>query len=215
MEKCRYWLRGCPHFTIRTDHKGLESIYNNKPLDEISNKISDIVVSTYQYNFTVEYIRGKDNELADHLSRHPIWSQEQEDFGPWITDDFRKKITVESHINTVQTVNRYEERMYEDPLLDHMHDQGAMDTQYSQVIQAIRNKKQKVWVLATSDNPCRDYVSVWDHLGLLDKKDSTLLTLDIKRLIVPLQARKKILEVLHYSYQGITKTYAAARTRYY
>ena len=47
LEKCRYWLRGCPHFTIRTDHKGLESIYNNKPLDEISNEISDIVVSTY------------------------------------------------------------------------------------------------------------------------------------------------------------------------
>ena len=76
LEKCRYWLRGCPHFTIRTDHKGLESIYNNKPLDEISDEISDIVVSTYCYNFTVEYIRGKDNELADHLSRHPIWCQE-------------------------------------------------------------------------------------------------------------------------------------------
>ena len=72
LEKCRYWLCGCPHFTIRTDHKGLESIYNNKPLDEISDEISDIVVSTYRYNFTMEYIRGKDNELADHLSRHPI-----------------------------------------------------------------------------------------------------------------------------------------------
>ena len=46
-EICHYWLRGCPHFTIRTDHKGLESIYNNKPLDEISDKILDIVVSTY------------------------------------------------------------------------------------------------------------------------------------------------------------------------
>ena len=61
----------------------------------------------------------------------------------------------------MQTVSRYEDRMYEDPLLDHIHDQGNMDTQYSQVIQAIRNKKQKAWVLATSDNPCRDYVSVW------------------------------------------------------
>ena len=110
LEKCCYWLRGCPHFTVRTDHKSLESIYNNKPLDEISDEILDIVVSTYHYNFTVEYIRGKDNELADHLSRHPIWSQESEDFGLWITDDFSKKITVESHINTVQTVNRYKDK---------------------------------------------------------------------------------------------------------
>ena len=96
-----------------------------------------------------------------------------------------------------------------------MHDQGALDIQYSQVIQAIRENKPKSWVLATSDNPCRDYVSVWDRMGLRDEKDATLLTLDIKRLIVPIQARKKILQVLHYSHQGITKTYAAARTRYY
>ena len=101
----------CPLFTIRTDHKSLESFYNNKPLDEISDKISDIVVSTYCYNFTMEYIRSKDNKLTDHLSCPPIWCQENEDFGPWITDDFGKKITVESHINTVQIVNRFEDRI--------------------------------------------------------------------------------------------------------
>ena len=58
LEKCRYWLHGCPHFYIYTDHKSLKSIYNNKPLDEISDEISDIMVSTYQYNFTVKYIKG-------------------------------------------------------------------------------------------------------------------------------------------------------------
>ena len=78
------------------------------------------------------------------------------------------------------------------------------------MIQAIGDKRPKAWVLATSDNPCRDYVSVWDRLGTLDNRDSTLLTLDIKRLVVPL--RKKILEVPHYSHQGINKTYTAART---
>ena len=51
-------------------------------------------------------------------------------------------------------------------------------------------------------------------MGTLDNRDSTLLTLDIKRLVVPVQTRQKILEVLHYSHQEINKTYAAARTRY-
>ena len=83
------------------------------------------------------------------------------------------------------------------------------------MVQAIREKQTKAWVQNTSDNPCREYASVWDRLGTLDNRDSTLLTLDIKRLVVPLQARKKILEVLHYSHQGINKTYTAARTRYY
>ena len=71
LEKCQYWLRGCPHFTIRTDQKALEAIYNSKPLDDISDEISDIVVSTYRYNFSVKYIQGKHNELADYLSRNP------------------------------------------------------------------------------------------------------------------------------------------------
>ena len=81
------------------------------------------------------------------------------------------------------------------------------------VVQAIQQKQTKAWVLNTSDN--REYASVWDRLETLDTRDPTLLTLDIKRLVVPLQARKKILEVLHYSHQGINNTYTAARTRYY
>ena len=68
LEKCRFWLRGCPHFFVYTNQKSLEAIYNSKPLDEISDEISDIVVSTYRYNFTVKYISGKNNELADFLS---------------------------------------------------------------------------------------------------------------------------------------------------
>ena len=138
LEKCRYWLRGCPHFYIYTDHKSLESIYNNKPLDKISDEISDIVVSTYRYNFTVKYISGKNNELADHLSRYPIWCQEQEDYGPWIIDDFGKNITVEAHISSVQSVNKYKDRLHSDPLLEHIRDQGALEPQYTSVVQAIQ-----------------------------------------------------------------------------
>merc|ERR1712112_457289 len=114
LEKCCYWLRGCPHFWVYTDHQSLESIYNSKPIDEISVEISDIVVSTYRYNFTVKYVSSKDNLLADFLSRNPLWTQEQEQHGPWIVDDFGKKITVEAHISSVssvQIVDKYEERL--------------------------------------------------------------------------------------------------------
>ena len=56
----------------------MEHIYNSKPLDDISDEISDIVVSTYRYNFDVQYIQGKDNELADYLSRNPVWDEESD-----------------------------------------------------------------------------------------------------------------------------------------
>ena len=105
----------------------------------------------------------KTMSLQTNLSCYPIWCQESEELGLWITDNFGKKITVQSHISAVQTVNRFEDRIYEDPLLDKMCDQGALDTQYTQVIQAIKENQPKSWVLATSDNPCRDYISVWDR----------------------------------------------------
>ena len=122
---------------------------------------------------------------------------------------------MEAHISSAQAVDKYEERLRSDPLLEHIRDQGALDHQYTAVVQAIQQKQTKDWVLNTSDNPCREYASVWERLGTLDTRDPTLLTLDIKRLVIPIQARKKILEVLHYSHQGINKTYSAARSRYY
>ena len=102
------------------DDKALESIYDSKPLEDISDEILDIVVSTYRYNFTVKYVKGKDNELADHLSRYPLWCPDSKKHGPWITDDFCKQITVEVHICAAQTVNKYEDIILEDPLLEDM-----------------------------------------------------------------------------------------------
>ena len=73
---------GMSHLTIPTDQKVLEHSYNSKPLDDISDKISNIVVSTYRYNFDVKYIQGKNKKLVDYLSRNPVWNEETEKHGP-------------------------------------------------------------------------------------------------------------------------------------
>ena len=197
---------------MRTGQKALQHIYNSKPLDDISDKISDIVMSTYRYNFTVDYVAGKDNELADYLSRNPMWDKESEKHGPWSTDDFGKEITIEAQVYAAQAIKRYHDRITNDPLLKEMCDCGALDEQYKEVIKASRENRSKFWVQNSRYNPCRDFISVWDRLGTADDNDSTLLTLDIKRLVVPLQAQKNIHKILHYNHQGISNTYAAIRT---
>ena len=70
-----------------------------------------------------------------------------------------------------QTLNKHEERLHSDPLLEHMRDQGALDPQYTSVVQAIQQKQTKAWVLNTRDNPCREYASAWDKLGTLDNRN--------------------------------------------
>ena len=136
-------MRGCPHFTIKTDQKALEAIYNSKPLDDISDKISDIVVSTYRYNFTVKYIPGKQNELVDYLSQNPEWDEETEKHGPFIIDDFSKEITIKAHICSAQTINRFQSRIDSDLLLELVRDSGTINDQYSAVIKAIQEKKSR------------------------------------------------------------------------
>ena len=190
-------MQGCPHFTVRTDQKALQHIHNSKPLNDISDKISDIVVSTYCYNFSVEYVAGKDNNLADYLSKNPLWDKESKRHGPWITDDFGKEITIEAHVCAAQAIKRYHDRIKSDPLLEEMNDCGAVDEQYTEVIKAIREKRSKSWVQNSSYNPYRDFILVWDRLGTAEDNDLTLLTLDIKRLVFPLQAQKRIVKILH------------------
>ena len=102
------------------DKKALKSIYNSKHLDDISEEISDIVVSTYRYNFDVQYIQGKNNELADYLSRNSVWDEETDKHGPWITDDFGKEVTIEAHVCSAQAIQRYHDRIASDPLLEEM-----------------------------------------------------------------------------------------------
>ena len=115
-------------------------------------------MSTYRYNFDVQYIQGKNNKLADYLSRNPVWDEETEKHGPWITDDFGKEVTIEAHVCSAQAIRRFHDRIANDPLLEEMRDSGAIDEQYTSVIKAIREKQNKSWVLNSSDNPCREYI---------------------------------------------------------
>ena len=68
LEKCKYWLRGCPEFVICTDHQALVSLYNTKSLEDIPEEIEDILIKTFCYNFKVEYVQGKGNAVSDYLS---------------------------------------------------------------------------------------------------------------------------------------------------
>lgn len=65
IKKFRPYLYGT-HFTVRTDHKPLKYLYS---LADPSNKLTRIRLELEEYNFTVEYIKGKSNVVADALSR--------------------------------------------------------------------------------------------------------------------------------------------------
>ena len=67
VEKFHYFLYGC-HFMLETDQKPLEAILS-RSLNQATSRIQRILIRTVPYNFTIRYIPGTRNQLADCLSQ--------------------------------------------------------------------------------------------------------------------------------------------------
>ena len=74
--KCRVFLAGLPHFTVRTDHRPLIPILNNHRLDEIENpRLQCLKTKVMGYAFAAEWVKGAQNNAPDALSRSPCQTQ--------------------------------------------------------------------------------------------------------------------------------------------
>ena len=67
MEKFHHFLYG-NHFILETDQKPLETILA-RSLNQATPRLQRILIRTFPYNFTVCYLPGLKNQLADCLSR--------------------------------------------------------------------------------------------------------------------------------------------------
>ena len=67
MEKFHHFLYAS-HFTLETNQKPLETILA-KSLTEATPWLQQLLIHTFHYDFTVRYIKGSTNQLADCLSR--------------------------------------------------------------------------------------------------------------------------------------------------
>ena len=66
MEKFHHFLCAS-HFTLEIDHKPLVVILS-KSLNSATPRLQRLLIRTFAYNFTVRYIKGENNQLADCLS---------------------------------------------------------------------------------------------------------------------------------------------------
>ena len=67
MKKFHHFLYG-NHFILETDQKPLETILA-RSLNQATPRLQQIVIRTFPYSFTVCYLPGLKNQLADCLSR--------------------------------------------------------------------------------------------------------------------------------------------------
>ena len=78
--KTRYFTLGCKNLTIATDHKPLLKILGDRKLEDIHNpRLFSIKEKTLRYSFKIVYIPGKNNQVADAVSRYPVKNSQDDE----------------------------------------------------------------------------------------------------------------------------------------
>ena len=188
VSKCRLYLAGTK-FKIVTDHKPLLGIMNGKHIDAMNNvRIQRLMSKLLGFEFTVEWIAGKNHVIADALSRNPVFMAERHD------DIIIRKVA----------------DMVPDPALEDVSKHAEEDADYQEVVDAIKRKVDIKKLPKT--HPAQQYRSLWEEIAVYE--EDRLLTIG-NRIIVPTAARRAILSSIHIQHTGQTKTLDNARQLYF
>ena len=77
VDKCSFYFKGAPSFTVMTDHKPLEGIFRKDLFDIGNPRLQRIREKLLEYCFTVTWVPGKSHLIADALSRAPLFAPEE------------------------------------------------------------------------------------------------------------------------------------------
>ena len=142
------------------------------------------------YTYTVEYVPGKLNLIADALSRAPVFQPDEEDHQDVLVQNLKVEVN--------------------DPQLQNLIDVATNCVEYKKIQDAVSEKKNLCDL--PGDHPARQFRNQWNAMAFDD--NFGLLTFH-GRIVVPREARKNILETLHLQHTGQVKTWKNARQLYF
>jgi hypothetical protein len=190
VEDCRFYLLGALKFTIFTDHKPLQNIYV-KALSEIINPclLNHRLKLTHYSGLTVTWTEGSGHMIADGLLQNPVFDPPTVNY------------------NDMALCYGISPR---DPLLRKVYEAAKKDFNYQKIVTAIQRRKLCSKLII--GHPGKIDKNLWDKLSVVN---NTILVFSSSRLVIPESLRRSILEQLHTSHSGITRTRSLARKLYF
>ena len=190
VEKFRMYVTGLV-FTIETDHKPLIPILMSKDIASLSPRLQRFRLRLKCFEYTVSHIAGKNNQMADLLSRRP-------QFRPTKEDEVEVSECREFEVNLVEAIPASERR------LGQIRQAQLQD----EVCLKVREYCGKGWpkFLSSTEILLKPYWVIQHELTVVDD-----LLLRGSRLVIPSQERLDVLEKIHTGHLGITKCRARAK----
>ena len=182
LNRFRYFLLG-RKFEVHTDHKPLLGLFDKRALipTNANARIQRWALFLAQYDFALTYKAGKDNLVADALSRLPV------------VDD-HKAATPMEYIKLVEVVD------FDDISFQTIKKFTMEDETPSQLVNNIRFGWNQKDVRLSEYNCVKSDLSLYDNVILYRN-----------RILIPCVLRCKVLEHLHSGHNGINAMKAEAR----
>ena len=189
--KCKHYLLGCPIFKVVTDHRPLVSVFKKYLDDTMNSRILKIREKLACFNFDVSWVPGKQHNIADALSRAPVFLPVEE------SDEDEVKVHVRMVLGSDLRLAKLAKTASEDP-------------EYSQILEVLKSGLS----LSSLDKSHPAYMlkSVWSNLSTLD---DALIVLDGTRIYLPRAERQKVLSLAHKAHCGSQKTKVLMQQLYF
>ena len=196
MNKFDQYVFGHPNVTIHCDHRPLEAIMR-KSLLAAPKRIQAMTLTLQRYAFTVKWKPGKEQVIADLLSRHTGNCEQP------------AESAAREHVFQVQ---QHETRCRQFEMIDPVRDCPVTNTLYVTIKEETERDKllQQLSEVIKNGWP-KDVTNVPEQVRPWWTFRDELAILDGPRVVIPTSMRKDMLKRLHVSHQGIEATLRRAR----
>ena len=177
MEKFHHFLYAS-HFILETDQMALEAILS-KSITQATPRLKIILIRTFPYHFTVQYITGLTNQLADCLSQ--LVGQK----------DTIKLPKLHAYQITNQLYNRSDSLQ-----------QIRITTQEDDELALLKHTIAQGWPSTIKEDPSI-LQSFWTFREALTIEDGIILK--GTRIVVPAKKHEAVLKLIHEGHLGLNK----------